>query len=190
MNLLINTFELVNPIPLIPKSISMSKQKLQNENEIEQFINDPEVLAKLSTLQLQGEELKGSNEETVEKFIDDSFLLHDDEIDDVVLDSQTDDETDLVSFMHENKLSPLSAVTVEALWGRRIIKKRKAKRKLRKIVCDVVSKSGDLDIKSILEKVLVAAIPIFASGVPAALLPFILAIIVGLLALGKKWLCK
>jgi len=55
---------------------------------------------------------------------------------------------------------------------------RKLKRKIKRVFCEVVTALEDLDTKAIIKAVILALIPLFATGLPAAVLP----ILIGLMA--------
>lgn len=66
---------------------------------------------------------------------------------------------------------------------------RKLKRKVKEIFCNVVNGIGELDTKDIIKAVLLALIPAFATGIPAAVLPIIIGLIAYLIKYGIERTC-
>ncbi|MDP3471597.1 MAG: hypothetical protein Q8S14_06950 [Algoriphagus sp.] len=72
-------------------------------------------------------------------------------------------------------------------WLRRRFRKLKAM--VKKIFCHVVHGIGDLDTKAIISAVLLAVIPAFTTGLPAAVLPIIIGLVAYLLKFGIEKTC-
>lgn len=72
-------------------------------------------------------------------------------------------------------------------WLRRRFKKLKSK--VKKIFCNVVLGIGELDTKAIISAVLIALIPAFATGLPAAVLPIVIGLFAYLLKFGIEITC-
>ncbi len=72
-------------------------------------------------------------------------------------------------------------------WLKRKFKKLKAM--VKRIFCQVVLGIGDLDTKSIISAVLLALIPAFATGLPAAVLPIVIGLVAYLLKFGIEQTC-
>ena len=67
---------------------------------------------------------------------------------------------------------------------------RRLKEKIRKVFCQVVgSIERDFDWKEIIKLVLLALIPAFASGVPAVVLPIVVALVASLMKYGYARVC-
>ena len=66
---------------------------------------------------------------------------------------------------------------------------RRLKSKVKKEFCKVVHGMEELDIKDIIKNVLLALIPIFASGFPAAVLPIVIALVAYLIKYGIEKTC-
>lgn len=70
---------------------------------------------------------------------------------------------------------------------------RRLKEKVRKVFCfvvgGVIDEEGDLDWKEIIKLVLVALLPVFAGGIPAIILPIIIALIASLMKYGYASVC-
>jgi hypothetical protein len=66
---------------------------------------------------------------------------------------------------------------------------RKLKTKVKQIFCNVVHGIGELDTKDIIKAVLLALIPAFASGLPAAILPILIGLVAYLLKYGIERTC-
>lgn len=66
---------------------------------------------------------------------------------------------------------------------------RKLKTKVKQIFCNVVHGIGELDTKEIIRAVLLALIPVFAAGLPAAVLPIVIGLIAYLLKYGIERTC-
>lgn len=70
---------------------------------------------------------------------------------------------------------------------------RSLKEKVRKVFCfvvgGVIDEEGDLDWKEIIKLVLVALLPVFAGGIPAIILPIIIALIASLMKYGYASVC-
>ena len=69
---------------------------------------------------------------------------------------------------------------------------RRFKKKVQKIFCAVVGElidGGELDVKGIIKAVLLALIPAFASGLPAAVLPIVIGLVAYLLKYGYTKTC-
>jgi hypothetical protein len=66
---------------------------------------------------------------------------------------------------------------------------RKLKTKVKQIFCNVVHGIGELDTKEIIKAVLLALIPAFAAGFPAAVLPIVIGLIAYLIKYGIERTC-
>lgn len=66
---------------------------------------------------------------------------------------------------------------------------RKLKSMVRKVFCQVVRGIGELDTKAIISAVLLALIPAFAAGLPAAVLPIVIGLVAYLLKYGIDRTC-
>jgi hypothetical protein len=68
---------------------------------------------------------------------------------------------------------------------------KRLKEKIRKIFCQVTGGLGDGDIswKDIISGVLLALIPAFASGIPALVLPIVIALVASLMKFGYSKVC-
>ncbi|MFN4000214.1 hypothetical protein [Algoriphagus sp.] len=66
---------------------------------------------------------------------------------------------------------------------------RKLKAMLKKIFCQVVHGIGEFDTKAIISAVLIAIIPAFATGLPAAVLPIVIGLVAYLLKFGIEKTC-
>ncbi|MGJ1362011.1 hypothetical protein ACR79B_03330 [Sphingobacterium spiritivorum] len=69
---------------------------------------------------------------------------------------------------------------------------RKLKEKVRKVFCLAIGgiiNEGELDWKEIIKLVLVALLPVFAGGIPAIVLPIIIALIASLMKFGYGKVC-
>lgn len=66
---------------------------------------------------------------------------------------------------------------------------RKLKTKVKQIFCNIVHGIGELDTKEIIKAVLLALIPAFATGLPAAVLPIVIGLIAYLLKYGIERTC-
>lgn len=66
---------------------------------------------------------------------------------------------------------------------------RKLKAKVKKIFCHTVRAIGELDEKEIIKAVLLALIPAFASGLPAAVLPILIGLLAYLFKYGIERTC-
>lgn len=66
---------------------------------------------------------------------------------------------------------------------------RKLKRKIKEIFCRIVNDIGELYTKGIIKAVLLALIPAFATGFPAAVLPIIVGLIAYLIKFGIERTC-
>ena len=90
---------------------------------------------------------------------------------------------------YEMNLMTKTAVNAKSLrfWP----KLKKLKRRVRKAFCKVMATIGDdeFDLKKVIRDVLLLLIPIFTGGIPALLLPIIIAIIVSLLRKGVSKVC-
>ncbi|MCR9131850.1 MAG: hypothetical protein NXI08_04730 [bacterium] len=69
---------------------------------------------------------------------------------------------------------------------------RKLRRKVKKVVCDVLTNIDDLSgksMKEIIQMVLTALIPVIIGGIPAILLPFIIGLIAKIMKRGIDAVC-
>jgi hypothetical protein len=66
---------------------------------------------------------------------------------------------------------------------------RRLKSKVKKVFCQVVHGMEDLNVKDIIKNVLLALIPIFAAGFPAAVLPIVIGLIAYLIKYGIEKTC-
>lgn len=68
---------------------------------------------------------------------------------------------------------------------------KKLKRKIRKAFCSIVSTLEGLDAKDIIKSLLIALVPVFAAsgGIPAIVLPIVVAIVAGYLKYGVNSIC-
>lgn len=67
------------------------------------------------------------------------------------------------------------------------------KKKVRRIFCDVVgelNKDGNINLKDIIKTVLLALIPAFTTGIPAAVLPVVVGLAALLLKYGYEHVCR
>lgn len=66
---------------------------------------------------------------------------------------------------------------------------RKLKTKVKQVFCNVVHGIGELDTKDIIKAVILALIPVFAGGFPAAILPILIGLIAYLIKYGIEKTC-
>lgn len=66
---------------------------------------------------------------------------------------------------------------------------RKLKAKVKDVFCDAVRRAGETDTKSVIKAGLLALIPAFASGLPAAVLPIVIGLAAFLLRYGIDRAC-
>jgi hypothetical protein len=93
-----------------------------------------------------------------------------------------------------NEGEGLTLNLIEEMYSKSIIdwlrpRFRKLKVKIRQIFCNVVAGIGEIDVKSIISAVLLALIPAFATGLPAAVLPIIIGLIAYLIKYGIEKTC-
>jgi len=63
------------------------------------------------------------------------------------------------------------------------------KRKIKKVFCEIANAIKEFDLKDILKKVLIGLLPVFATGIPALILPLVLAIVAAYVAKGYTAVC-
>lgn len=98
-----------------------------------------------------------------------------------------DDDPDMELVLDSGAITAKSAV---GDWLRRTF--GGMKKKVRKIFCTVVgdlNKDGNINLKEIIKTVLLALIPAFTTGVPAAVLPIVVGLAALLLKYGYKHVC-
>ena len=103
---------------------------------------------------------------------------------------EQDDETGFLPLEVDEEDLTISFKSAEALRPMGIMGKfRRTKLKIRKIFCKVVKDLEDLDFKGIIKAVILAAIPAFATGLPAAILPIIIALVALFIKYGFDRVC-
>jgi hypothetical protein len=97
--------------------------------------------------------------------------------------SDTDDEDDMLKLFGDS----YKAMLARPDWL--IPRFRRLKKKVRKVFCKVARSIEGLDTKAIIKAVLIALIPMFASGLPAALLPILIGLVALLIKNGINNVC-
>lgn len=98
-----------------------------------------------------------------------------------MLNSVTDSEIMHLNFVEQGRLGFLPD------WLRPRF--RRLKRRVKQVFCDVVRGIEAIDIKDVIKAVLLALIPAFAAGVPAAVLPIVIGLIAYLMRNGVEKTC-
>lgn len=153
------------------------------------FENEGQITKEwLEYLELEASALaESSTELEIDSYVDRELLnpqfadyLSLKEVDDIILDVKDDDFEPIA----------LNAMAMHKAFGNPNFGKfKKLKRKIRKIFCEVTKDINGMDWKTLIGAVLVALIPVFASGIPALLLPLIVGIVAQLMKKGYNAVC-
>jgi len=104
----------------------------------------------------------------------------------------TDEAGDAVDAFHDTEslnLNLIEEIRTNAVPTKVRLRFRKLKTKIKQVFCDVVHSIEGLDTKGIIKAVLIALIPAFATGIPALVLPIIIAMVAYLLKYGIEKTC-